>query len=69
MCRSVSRRRAGSPDLPPGFVARVADGIREGKSMQQLIDAKPFEKWEGSQAPGEPIRIYVEQFYREFSRK
>jgi len=52
-----------------GMKAVVESAIREGKTLQQLIEEKPFEKWESSKVPGVPMHVYVRQFYRELTAK
>ena len=52
-----------------GMRAVVEGAIRGGKTLQQLIDEKPFEKWADAKVPAVPMDLYVRQFYRELTAK
>ncbi|HMN44492.1 MAG TPA: MBL fold metallo-hydrolase [Povalibacter sp.] len=47
--------------------AIVAAGISAGKTMEQLVAEKPFEKWQALIAPGAPTDAYVGRFYRDLT--
>ena len=47
----------------------VNTGIAAGKTREQLVAEKPFEKWKALIAPGAPTDAYVGRFYRELTAK
>jgi cyclase len=49
--------------------AIVEAGIAAGKSREQLVAEKPFEKWKGVLALTVPTQAYVGRFYNELTAK
>jgi cyclase len=47
----------------------VEAGVAAGKTMEQLVAEKPFEKWKALIAPWVPTDSYVGRFYRELTAK
>ena len=56
-------------DILKEMKAIVEAGISAGKTLEQIVAEKPFEKWQGLLALSVPTNAYIGRFYKELTAK